>query len=77
MRELYYYSLDNKVMAVEIRPSVPGSQQFQYGVPKVLFEVRIGRNNALSFDVSKDGRFLLPALATFRLKIPPVSFLFS
>ncbi len=57
-------------MAVEIRPSVPGSQQFQYGVPKVLFEVRIGRNNALSFDVSKDGRFLLPALVEQQSSTP-------
>ena len=54
-RELYYYSPDNKIMAVEIKPGV----EFQFGVPKALFGVLIALNN-ISFEVSKDGRFLLP-----------------
>ena len=57
-RELYYYSADNKITVVDIKPG----SQFQYGEPKALFEFNISRTNT-SFDVSKDGRFLLPALA--------------
>jgi Tol biopolymer transport system component len=57
-RELYYYSLDGKIMTVDImaRP------QFQFGVPKALFEVRIPTNNTTSSAVSEDGRFLLPVI---------------
>jgi serine/threonine protein kinase/Tol biopolymer transport system component len=54
-RELYYYSLDNKIMAVEIRPGV----QFQFGAPKALLGVRIA-GLGTGFEVSKEGRFLLP-----------------
>jgi eukaryotic-like serine/threonine-protein kinase len=56
-RELYYYSLDGKIMAVEIKPGA----QFQFGVPKPLFAINLASTN-VSFDVSKDGRFLLPVL---------------
>jgi serine/threonine protein kinase len=56
-RELYYYSLDNKIMAVKIRPGA----QIQFGAPKALFGVR-PRSLNTGFEVSKDGRFLLPAL---------------
>lgn len=56
-RELFYYGADNKIMAVEIKPG----PQFQAGVPRALFEARLSRRNN-SFEVSKDGRFLLPLL---------------
>jgi Tol biopolymer transport system component len=56
-RELYYYSLDGKIMTVAVK----AGPQIQFGVPKALFKVRIA-TNSLSFEVSKDGRFLLPAL---------------
>src|SRR5579864_1094286 len=56
-RELYYYSLDGKIMTVDIK----AGPQFQFGVPKTLFEARISTRN-ISFEVSKDGRFLLPVL---------------
>jgi eukaryotic-like serine/threonine-protein kinase len=56
-RELFYYSADGKIMAVEIKPGA----QFQAGVPKPLFEVHISTNN-IGFAVAKDGRFLLPVL---------------
>ena len=59
---MYYYSLDNKIMAVDIKPSVPGNPQLQFGVPRVLFAVRISTSGDKLFDVSKNGRFLLPAL---------------
>jgi eukaryotic-like serine/threonine-protein kinase len=51
-RELYYISPDRKLMAVEIRGSgnsvTPGVPKFLFGVPTIA-----------SFDVSKDGRFLI------------------
>jgi Tol biopolymer transport system component len=70
-RELYYYSLDSKIMAVEIKPSVPASQQLQYGVPKALFEVRISTIGAIgSFEVSSNGSFLVPALVEQQSSTP-------
>jgi Tol biopolymer transport system component len=57
-RELYYYSLDGKIMAIPIRPGA----QFEHDAPKPLFEVRLAIAN-VRFSVSKDGRFLLPAQA--------------
>ena len=70
-RELYYYSLDNKLMAVDIKPSVPGSPELQFGVPRALFEVRIttGADTA-GFAVSKDRRFLLPVLVEQEASTP-------
>jgi Tol biopolymer transport system component len=66
-RELFYYSADNKVMAVEIKPGA----QFQFGVPKALFEVRIApQASNTSLAVSKDGRFLLPVLVDQEESIP-------
>ena len=56
-RELYYYAGNGKIMAVDIKPGT----RFQFGVPKALFEARTQSNN-VHIDVSKDGRFLLPAL---------------
>jgi serine/threonine protein kinase/Tol biopolymer transport system component len=56
-RELYYYSADDKIMAVPITPGA----QFRFGVPKPLFDVRLATAR-VSFDVSRDGRFLLPVL---------------
>ena len=77
-RELYYYSLTGKIMAVDIQSSTTpngiaptrGSRtQFQFGVPKALFDVRMSTSNT-SMDVSKDGRFLLPALVEQDVSIP-------
>jgi Tol biopolymer transport system component len=66
-RELFYYSADNKVMAVEIKPGA----QFQFGVPKALFEVRVATNASnTSLAVSKDGRFLLPVLVDQEESVP-------
>ena len=56
-RELYYYSADGKIMAVPITPGA----RFQFGLPKPLFDVRLA-TASVSFDVSADGRFLLPVL---------------
>jgi hypothetical protein len=45
---------------VDINRKASASAQFQFGPPKALFEVRISTSN-ISFEVNKDGRFLLPA----------------
>ena len=50
----FYIGADGKMMAVEVK----GGSKFEAGVPKPLFETRLGAN--AGFDVSKDGRFLLP-----------------
>ena len=53
-RELYFVSADQKMMAVAIRPGI----KFDYGAPQPLFPVQIAPT--ASFDVAKDGRFLIP-----------------
>jgi serine/threonine-protein kinase len=54
--ELYHYSRDNKIMAVEF---TPGKQTF--GVREPLFPVRFSGSIA-RFEVSREGRFLVRAL---------------
>jgi hypothetical protein len=49
---LFFIGDDQKMMAV----SVKDGANFDAGVPKPLFETRAGGG----FDVSKDGRFLIP-----------------
>ena len=64
-RELYYYSPEDKIMAVEITPGA----RFQFGPAKALFGVRVGRLGT-GFDVSKDGRFLLPVVVEQQATTP-------
>ncbi len=54
-KELYFIGADQKMMAVEIR----GGANFDFGMPKPLFDVRMGAT--AWFDVSKDGKFLIPS----------------
>jgi eukaryotic-like serine/threonine-protein kinase len=77
-RELYYYSADRKIMAVNVTsepahnglaPARGAGPQFQFGEPKGLFEANISKNNT-SFDVSKDGRFLLPVVVGTEQAVP-------
>jgi eukaryotic-like serine/threonine-protein kinase len=56
-KELYYMSPAGKVMAVEIKTA----GAFQATAPKPLFTVRFPFQNH-NFDVTKDGRFLIPVL---------------
>jgi serine/threonine protein kinase len=56
-KELYFVSGDGKMMAVEIK----GESKFDPGVPKPLFDtVGLGTGDYGAYDVSKDGRFLMP-----------------
>ena len=54
-KQLFYLN-GNKMMAVDIKGTGTNPEP---GVPQALFEVRLGPTNP-SFDVSKDGRFLIP-----------------
>jgi dipeptidyl aminopeptidase/acylaminoacyl peptidase len=56
-KELYFLGGDNKLMAVELK----GGDNFDRGPPKPLFDARIAADTA--FDVSRDGRFLIPIIA--------------
>jgi Tol biopolymer transport system component len=65
-RELFFISIDNKMMAVEINTA---GGKFQAGIPKALFDVRMGNGNP-RFDVSKDGRFLIPTIVSESVNAP-------
>jgi eukaryotic-like serine/threonine-protein kinase len=54
-RELYFIGGDQNMIAVDIEAGA----KFEAGIPKTLFKVRLAPGNP-SFDVSKDGRFLIP-----------------
>jgi Tol biopolymer transport system component len=56
-KELYFIGLDRQMIAVSIR-SNDGS--LEIGSPKPLFDSKIERSPGSTFDVSKDGRFLIP-----------------
>jgi Tol biopolymer transport system component len=64
-KELFFLGADSKLMAVEIRSGA----KFEAGAPKTLFHTRMP-SIGMRFDVSKDGRFLLPALPD-RASSPP------
>jgi serine/threonine protein kinase/Tol biopolymer transport system component len=56
-KQLFFLDLERKMTAVEIG----SGERFQAGVPKTLFPTRfVGSGLASWFDVSKDGRFLIP-----------------
>ena len=65
-RELYYMSLDNRLMAVPIRLGSSGAS-LEPGAPMALFDARVGTDpavalngNGLSYAVDPDGsRFLI------------------
>jgi len=54
-RELYFVATDRKLMAVAVKAA---GEKFEAGVPSPLFEIRLPANGR--YDVSKDGRFLVP-----------------
>jgi Tol biopolymer transport system component len=59
-KELFYLSPDRKLMAVEVNGS---SGTFEAGIPKPLFDVRIGNAAGVSdYEVARDGRFLVNTL---------------
>lgn len=63
-KELFFTSVDQKMMAAEVKTG--GGDKFEAGVPKALFDVRfsriIGGGTGPWFDVTSDGRFLIPTV---------------
>jgi serine/threonine protein kinase len=58
-RELFYMSLDNKLMAVDVRTA----SGFEAGTPRVLFETRLKGLLGRRYDISPDGtRFLVNSM---------------
>ncbi len=61
-KELFFIGADRKMTAVEVKGAAMNDQAaFQLREPKILFDTPSGSFGR--FDVSKDGRFLLPAPA--------------
>jgi len=58
-KELYFIGGDGKLMAVDVKGGPEGA--FEPGAPKALFDPHFGGTVRDRFDVSKDGRFLIPA----------------
>jgi Tol biopolymer transport system component len=54
-KELYFLGADGKLMAVEVK----GGARFDAGAPRPLFDTRV-QGGFSYFDVSKEGRFLIP-----------------
>jgi len=73
-RELFFISADNKMMAVEIKTGIQnGKPVLSAGAAKALFDVNAPVNSLSgngAFDVTKDGRFLLPAAAEQVASVP-------
>jgi len=56
-KELFFISSDQKMMAVEVKDS----GKFEAGTPRALFNTSLSFTSTSGFfDVSKDGRFLMP-----------------
>jgi len=66
-KELFFIGADQKLMAVEVK----GGAKFEAGVPKLLFDTHLSGLNS-GYDVSKDGRFLIP-LAMEQATAPPMT----
>ncbi|MFY9689382.1 MAG: protein kinase [Candidatus Acidiferrales bacterium] len=61
-KEIYFITLDGKLMAADVKSGAGGS--FEASTPKFLFEPHIAGGHFSRFDVSKDGRFLIPTVPT-------------
>lgn len=57
-KELFFISADRRMMAVGVTNT--GEDKFDFVAPKPLFDVQISGDPGDQFDVSKDGRFLMP-----------------
>jgi len=68
-KELYFFSDDGKMMAVEVKSGATSGATFEAGQPQPLFDVRIPAGNTW-FDVSKDGRFLIPVQVEQSAAVP-------
>lgn len=68
--EIFYASLDGKLVAVPVR----AGDAFSPGQPRELFAVNIALNNqGNGFDVGPDGRFLVPVQLEQQVEATPVT----
>ena len=65
-KELFFVSPDGNIMAAEVRIGAT----LEVGVPKPLFKVRLSRAMDAWFDVTRDGRFLIPVQVEQPSKAP-------
>jgi len=66
-KELFFAEPDRKLMVVEVKTEA----EFQAGVPRPLFEMHNGFDPLGGwFDVSSDGRFLIPTAVAQDAKVP-------
>ena len=68
-KELYFLSADGKMMAAAVKGS---GAKFDAGVPKPLFDVRLPGGPNAWYDISKDGRFLIPVEAEQTANTPMI-----
>ena len=73
-RELYYWALDGRIMAVDVDGSGPA---FQASTPRELFKVQPPtlRTNDISFDVMPDGQRFLIVEPVERVQSQPLTFI--
>jgi serine/threonine protein kinase len=69
-KELFFIGGDRKMRAVELKSGVGNGAKFEAGVPKALFDVNFEAGFNPGFDVSKDGRFLIPTRAGQSASVP-------
>ena len=71
-RELYYWALDGKIMAVEVDGT---GTAFQSAPPQALFQVHPPtlRTNDISFDVTRDGRHFVLVEPAERAQSQPLT----
>ena len=68
-RELFFIGGDGNMTAVEVTGGA--GAKFEAGAPQPLFQMRLGNDAATRrFDVSKEGRFLIPAAAVQAASAP-------
>ena len=72
-KELFYLSTDRKLMAVEVKSGT----EFEAGVPRPLFDTRIGAASPMSlfyhYDVTHDGQRFLVASAPETAETIPIA----
>jgi eukaryotic-like serine/threonine-protein kinase len=70
-RELFFIGGDQKMMAIEVKSDVlNGGGKFDAGLPKPLFDTHFALILNGWFDVTKDGRFLIPTLVEQTASVP-------
>jgi dipeptidyl aminopeptidase/acylaminoacyl peptidase len=61
-KELFFIGEGNKLMVAQVKESAAaGDQNFAAGIPQPLFDTQFLGSITATFDVSKDGKFLIPA----------------